>query len=172
MPELLKMGLEAQQGMVGAPAPFFGIVAYLGKLGLALDREDYGIQIEDQRGSGCGQREQLGAKLVVKSHQLTNCPGREPFEKPSQRGLIGKSGESQQGEKDPVVLQDLGLVDPSQSGHDGIEQSQDQIGGEILGAAWRDPDILLNPPAESELVAKSLEKYHATEVRKMGILER
>ena len=78
--------------------------------------------------------------------------------------MIGKPGKSQQGKEHPVVLQDFGLVDSSQSGHDGVKKSKDQIGREITGMALRNLDIFLNSPAQFELAAKTLQKDHSPEV--------
>jgi hypothetical protein len=156
MPELLEMGLETQQRMIGTSASLLGIVTYFCKLGLPIDREDYRVQIEDQCGSGFGYRKQFGAKLVVQGNELADGLGRKPLEKTTQCGLIGKLRESQHGEKNPIVLQDLGLVDPSQASHDSVEESQDQIRGEIVGIALRNPDVFLDQPAKSEFVAKTL----------------
>ena len=171
MPELLEMGLETQEGMIGSSAPFLGIVADFGKLGLPIDREDYRVQIEDQCGSGFGYSKQPGAKLVVQGNELADGLGGKPLEESPQCRLIWKPGESQQGEENAVVLQYLCLVDPSQARHDGVEESQDQIGGEIVGIALRNPDVFLDQPAKSESVAKTLKKYHASEVGEMSVFE-
>jgi hypothetical protein len=137
MPELLEMGLEAQEGMIRASSPFLGIVADFGKLSFPIDREDHRVQIEDQGGSGFGYSKQPGAKLVVQGNELSDGLGRKPLEKTTQRGLIGKLRKSQQGEKNPIVLQYLCLVDAPQSGHNSIEKGQEQVGGEIVGVALR-----------------------------------
>ena len=97
--------------------------------------------------------------------------GRKPFKKSPQGRLIGKPGKSQQGEKGAIVLQYLGLVDTAQTCHDRIEKSQDHIGRKIVGIALRNFDIILDDPSESKLVAKTLKKYHSTEVGEMGIDE-
>ena len=157
--------------MIGASAPFLGIVAYFCKLGFPIDREDHRVQIEDQCRSGFGQSKQPGPKLVVQGNELADGLGRKPLEKTTQRGLIWKLRKSQQGEKNPIVLQDLCLVDPSQASHDSVEESQDQIGGEIVGIALRNPDVFLDQPAKSEPVAKTLKKYHASEVGEMSVFE-
>lgn len=123
MPEFLKMGLEAEQGMVGTPSPFLGIVADLGKLGFAIESQDYGIQVEDETGSGLGESKEYGSKLIVQSHQLADGLGGKSFEKAAQSRLIGEFRESQQREEGSVVLQDLGLVDSSQASDDHIKES-------------------------------------------------
>ncbi len=171
MPELLEMGLETQQRMIGASAPFLGIVTDFGKLGLPIDCEDHRVQIEDQRGSGFGYSKQPGAKLVVQGDELADGLGGKPLEESPQCRLIWKPGESQHGEENSIVLQDLGLVDAPQARHDSIEESDDQIGGEIVGIALRNLNGPLNQSTESELVAKTLKDYHSSEVSETGIFE-
>jgi len=65
MPELLQMGFEAKERMVGSTAMFFGVLAHFGKRVFSIDREDDRVQIEDQGGSGFGQNKQLGSELIV-----------------------------------------------------------------------------------------------------------
>jgi hypothetical protein len=65
MPKFLKMGLEAKQGMIGSPAMFLGIVAHPGPLHLAIDGQDDGIQIENQRESRSGEHKQSAPELIV-----------------------------------------------------------------------------------------------------------
>ena len=171
MPELLEMGLEAQEGMIRASAPFLGVVADFGKLGLPIDRENHRVQIEDQCGSGFGYSKQPGAKLVVQGNELADGLGGKPLEESPQCRLIWKPGESQQGEENSIVLQDLCLVDTPEACHDGVEESDDQIGGEIIGVALRNLNGSLNQPTKSELVAKTLKDYHSAEVSETGIFE-
>lgn len=114
-----------------------GIVTHFGKLGLSIDREHDGVQIENQGRSGLGQGKQLSSKLIVQGDELANGSWGEPFEESSEGGLIGEPGESQQGKEDPVVLQDLGLVDSSQSRHDGIKKGENHVGGMIFPFALR-----------------------------------
>ena len=111
VPEFLEMGLETQKRMIRPSSPFLGVVTHFGELGLSVNRQHHGIQIEDQCGSGFGQGKQSGAELIVQGNELADRLGREPFEKSPQGRLIGKPGKSQQGEKGAIVLQYLGLVD-------------------------------------------------------------
>ena len=53
----------------------------------------------------------------------------------------------------------------------GVEESDDQIGGEIIGVALRNLSGSLNQPTKSELVAKTLKDYHSAEVSETGIFE-
>jgi hypothetical protein len=122
MPKFLEMSFEAQQRMIGSPAMFLGIVAHTGPLDLAVDGQDDGIQIENQRGSGSGQDKQFGSKLIVQSNKLSNTLGGKPLEESSQGRLIGKLWDTDQREKHPIVLQDFGLVDSPKACHDCVQK--------------------------------------------------
>jgi len=65
MPKFLKMGFEAENGMIRASAPFLGVVADPGKLGFAIEGQDHGIEVEDEAGSRRWQSKQLVSELIV-----------------------------------------------------------------------------------------------------------
>ena len=46
--------------------------------------------------------------------------------------MIGEPGEPQESKEDPVVLKNFGLVDSAQPGHDGIQESEKKIGGQVI----------------------------------------
>ena len=73
----------------------------------------------------------------MQGDQLADDLGGEALEESPQGSLIGKAREPQQGEKGSVVLQNLGLVDASQARHDGVQESQNQIAGKIVGMPLR-----------------------------------
>ena len=172
MPELLQMSLEANEGVVGTAAVFLGVVADPSQLLFAIDGQDYRIEIQGESGSPSGQREQLSSQSIVQGDQLADDPGGEAPEESAQGSLIGKAGEAEQGEKGSVVLQNLGLVDASQSRHGGVQQGQKQIGGKVVGMALRHFDVVLDQPTQSKLVAKTLQQDHPTKVGEMGFDER
>jgi hypothetical protein len=91
VPEFLKMSFEAKQGMIRSSAMFLGIVAHTGPLHLAVDGQDDGIQIENQRGSGPGKDKQSGPKLIVQGNELPDTLGGKPLQESPQSRLIGKS---------------------------------------------------------------------------------
>jgi hypothetical protein len=171
MPKFLKMSFEAKKRMIGTSAMFLGIVAHPSPLRFAIDSQNHGIQIEDQRGSNSGKHKQSDSKLIVQGDQLPDSLGRKPLEESSQSRLIGKLGKAQQGKKHSIVLEDFGFVDSSKTCHDSIQKSQDQIGRSIVCLPLRNFDIMLEQPTESELVAKSLKKHHPSEVSEMGIVK-
>jgi hypothetical protein len=65
MPKFLEMSFEAKQGMIGSTAMFLGIVSHTGPLHLAIDGQDDGIQIENQRESRFGESKESGSELIV-----------------------------------------------------------------------------------------------------------
>ncbi len=122
VPELLKTGLESEQGMVRTPSVFLWVVAYARPLHQPpVDHQDGGIQIEDQAGSFVGSVEKPLAQQVVDSYDLSDLLGSQPFEKPSDRRLIWKAAESHNLLEGSIVLEDLGFVDSLHSSDDGIE---------------------------------------------------
>ena len=114
-----------------------GIVTHFGKLGLSIDREHDGVQIENQGRSGLGQGKQLSSKLIVQGDELANGFWGKPFEESPEGGLIGEPRETQESKEDAVVLKDFGLVDPAQSRHDGIKKGENHVGGMIFPFALR-----------------------------------
>jgi len=169
VPKLLQMRLEAKEGMIGSPAVLLGIVANSRKLQFAVYGENHGIEIEGQSSSGFRQRKQTGAQLIVQRDKTANGLCGKPLQKATQCGLVWKAGKTQQGAKGTVVLQDFGLVDASQPGHDGKQQCQNYIGRKISDIALRNTHILLNQPSESELLAKTLQKHHPSEVSEVSL---
>ena len=156
MPELLKMGFEAEQGMIGAPSVLFGIVSYFGTFLSSVDCDYYRIQIEDQCSSAFGKKKQIGSQAVVQSDQSANYLWRQALQEPAQSGLVREMLQSQHFQKGSVVLQDFGLVDSPKSHNDGKDQSQNQFGGMVIGTSLEGPNIFLEQMTKSELVAKTL----------------
>ena len=128
MPELLAVRLEAEQRMVRAPAPLLGVVAHPGPLGVAVDHEDHGVQVQDQAAARAGPREERLPELVVQADQLPDVARAEPPEEPPQRGGVGEVRQAHNLLEGPVVLQNLGRVDAVEPHDDGVEQRQQQLG--------------------------------------------
>lgn len=171
VPELLEVRFETQEGVVRSPSRLLGVVSDPCPFGPSVDDEDGRIHIEDKRGALLRKRKQVGSQAVVQSGQLTDRGWRQTFEEPAQRGLIWKSPKSQQSLEGSVVLQDLGLADASQAHDDGEHQSQDQFGMVVFPASAGDSDIPLEQASNLELVAKTLDQPHPTEVGNMCFVE-
>lgn len=122
MPELLKMGFEAEQGMIRTSSWLFGIVSDLGPLVFSIDDQDDRVEIERQAGTRFGKMKQLLSELIVNHDYLTDRFGRESFEESPEGGLIGKSGKPKKIQKGSVVLKNLGLVDSPQTSNDDVDE--------------------------------------------------
>lgn len=171
VPELLEVSLEAEQGMVGTSASFFGVVANSCSLGSAIDDNNDRVQVEDQSASCVGKAEQVGPQAVVQPGQLADRFDRQALQESPQGRLIGKTPEPQHLQKGPVVLQDLGLVDSAQPHDDGKHQSHDHLGRIVKSTSVWNPHVFLNQPAQSQLVAKTLNQPHPTKVSDVGLVE-
>src|SRR5262245_50177546 len=171
VPELLEVSLEAEQGMVGTSPSFFGVVANSCSLGSAIDDNNDRVQVEDQSASCVGKGEQVGPQAVVKPGQLADRFDRQALQEPPQGRLIGKTLEPQHLQKGPVVLKDLGLVDYAQPHDNGEHQCHDHLGRMVKSTSVWNPHVFLNQPAQSQLVAKTLNQPHPTKVSDVGFVE-
>lgn len=127
MPELLKMGFEAKQRMIGAPPRLLGVVADPGFLLFAVDNDNHGVQVEDESASFVRQGEQMHPQTVVEPDDLANGFRGQTFEESSQSGLVRKLREPEHFQKGPVVLEDFGLVDAPHAHDDGEQQGQNEF---------------------------------------------
>lgn len=171
MPEFLEMGLEAEQGMVGTSSGFLGIVAHPGLLLFAIDHDHHRIDIEDQGAPRGWQRKQISSQAVVEPNQLPNGFRRQSLQKAAQSGWVGEALDPQHFQKSSVVLEDLGLVDTSQSHDDGKHKRQEEFGGMIVLVPLSQPKIVLQAFFETNPFAKTLNQPHPTEVGDMGFVE-
>lgn len=171
MPEFLEVGLETEQRMIGTPSVLLGIVTNGAARLLSVDGNDHRIHIEDQRGSLGGKSEKIHPQTVVQSDQAADCFGRQSFQESPQRTLIRETIQTQHFQKRPIVLQDFGLVDAPKSHDDGEDECQNKFGRMIIGTPLGSLDISLEQMTKSELVAKTLNQPHPTEVRDMGFVE-
>jgi len=80
VPKFLQMSFEAKQGMIGSATMFPRVVTYAGPLDFAVDSQDDGIQIENQRESQLGECKQPGPESIVESYQPTDRLGSKPLE--------------------------------------------------------------------------------------------
>jgi hypothetical protein len=125
------------------------LVPDAGEWEFAVDGQHDGIQIEGQRGARLRHRKEHTPQPVVQGHEVPDVSGRQSFEKPPERGLVGEPGQPQQREERAVVLQDLRLVDPTQTDHDGEEQGEDEVGRPIAAAAQPGGYRIFQQPAET-----------------------
>ena len=173
VPEFLAMRFETEKRMIGPSSRLFGIVANSSALLFAINSNYYRIQIENQAGAFVGQSPQISSQAVVKSCQLTNRLRIEALQESSQSRLIRKMAQSQNLQEETVVLQDLCFVDTFQSHNNGVQQCQNQLGRMILGLIVRIMPFqtLLDSFLEIDLLAKTMNQKHPTEVSQMAFSE-
>jgi hypothetical protein len=114
----------------------------------------------------------LAPQLVVQTHHLADGPWRQALQPAAQCGLIGELLQTEQRQKRPVVLQDVGLVETTQASDDGQQQCQQQVGGPVISTAVEEPHGALEPPPQLESLTKTLYEHQAAEVRQMRLVER
>jgi len=118
-----------------------------------------------------GQGEQIGAQAVVKTYQLSNAFGSKTLQEAAQGALVGKSLQPEHLQESAVVLQNVGLVDAPKPHDHGVQKRQDHFRGMIFRTPLRQSDVVLEPLPQPQLVAKTLDEPHSTEVGKMAFLE-
>ena len=165
------MSLEANQRLVGTSAVFLGVVPHASELLFAVDGQDDRIEIEPEGGSPSEQGKELSTPWIGQADELTDGARTHPFEESAQGRRVGERREARQGQEGTVGRPNLGLVDAPQAGHDSVEQSQDEVGGMIVGVGLRHPQGLLQQAAKSQPVAKTLPQDHSAEVSEMGLAE-
>jgi len=92
--------------------------------------------------------------------------------KTAERCLIRKLLQSDQRQKQSIVLENLGLVDALDAGDQHIEQRHDEVLGTIVDPVGRGFENALEPAAQAELVTKSLNQEQPTEMGQSVALER
>src|SRR5439155_16511940 len=107
--------------MIGGAAFLSGIVTLPSPLLFAIERQDNRIQMKLQLTARLWQGKQLRPQPVVESDHLPNRRRWQALKKTAQRSLIGKSFQSDQGEKQSIVLENLGLVHALNPGDQDVE---------------------------------------------------
>jgi hypothetical protein len=82
-PDIARLPLEAEKGLIGRTSSLFGIETNPGSLLLAIDRQDLCIEVEDHRGYGIGFYQEMATETVVEIPEGYQAFGAEAFQKPS-----------------------------------------------------------------------------------------
>jgi len=172
MPELLAVSFKAQNGMIGGAALLPGIVALPSALLLAIQGEDHRIHVKLQLRARLRQAKQLFAQPVMQPDHFPNGGRWQTPQEPAQRGLIWKRFQSDQGEKQSVVLENLRLVHALNAGDQDVEERQDHVRRAIRNPPGRGFEDALEPTPQVKPVTKSLNQEQAAEVRQGLALER
>ena len=172
MPELLAMTLKTENGMIGRTPLLSGIVAFASSLLLAIESQHHRIQMKLQLRARLGQSKQLRSQLIMQSHQLADGRRRQAPKETAQRRRIGKLLQSDQREKQAVVLQNLGLVHALNTGDQDVEESEDHVLGAIVDPRRCRFENTLETTAQTELVTKSLDQEQPAKMGQGVALER
>jgi len=172
MPELLEVGLESQQRMVGPSPVFLGVVAYPCPLHQpTVDHQNRGVQIEHHTASFVGQIEKHLPQEVVDLDNLPDVFWRQPLEKSPDCGLVGESAQTHDPLEGSVVLQDLRFVDSVHPRDDGIEDSHNHFGRMIVAVSRSRTEVALKQALEAQFLTKTLDQEHPCKMCQVRFLE-
>src|SRR5882724_11806759 len=115
---------------------------------------------------------QLCPQSVMQPNHLSNGRRWNTPKKTAERCLIRKLLQSDQRQKQSIVLENLGLVDALDAGDQYIEERHDEVLGTIVDPVGRGFENALEPATQAELVTKSLNQEQPTEMRQGVALER
>lgn len=163
-PDVLCDSLETQQGMIGRPSPFLGVVPYLGSFLPPVDGQYRRIQIENDP---AWRAKHLSPQSFVKFEEGLQPSLGEPKKETPQGGGIGIMLESCQEPKHTVLLEDPCRLDSSQADQHGIEQRQNEFAGGVTVVPLVDLNGADQLPPQGEALEKMLDQEEATEMSKV-----
>ena len=108
----------------------------------------------------------------MQPRDLPDRVGREPAQKTTQGGGVGKLLQSDQRNKQAIVVQDLGFVHARQARNDHIEKDQDHVGGVVVGPRGSVSENTLQSAAQAQLLTKPLDQKQTAEVGERVRFER
>ena len=126
-PDIARLSLETEKGLIGGTPSLLWVETHFGSLLLAIDSQDFGIEIEDYRGDRVWFHQKMTAKSVVEVLERGQTSGAETFQKPPQGGRIWISGKTGQKLEDTVLLQEGVGFDPFQSKDNWVKDGKDGI---------------------------------------------
>ena len=112
-PDIACFSLETEKRLIRRASSLLGVEPHFGSLLLAIDGQDFGIEVEDHRGEGIGLHQKMATESVVEVLEGSQTSGTEAFQKPPQGGRIWISGKTGQILEDTVLLQENVGFDPS-----------------------------------------------------------
>jgi len=117
-----------------------------------------------------GKPNRRARRLSLKPDQLTDGLGAQSFQESSQCGLIRETAQTKNLQKKPVVLRNLGLVDPLHAHDDRVKQGQNQFRW-VISLIGRQSHKLLRAFFQEYTFAKTMNQYHPAKMRQVGSLE-
>jgi len=170
-PDIARLPLETEEGLIGGTPSLLGVEPDFGPLLVAIDRQDLGIQVEEDGGEGSGLHEKMTSPSIVEISEGGEAPGAEALQKSPQGGGVGIGGKAGQILEDTVLLQEEVGLDPSQSEEDRIENRQDRIADGIPMVALVEANGASQGTAKFHFLEKLLQKVQPTEVGQHVVFE-
>ncbi len=96
----------------------------------------------------------------------------DSFEESAQTAGIGKLPYADDLLKSTVALKNFRFAEAVDSGHQSIEDSQDQLDRVIITGSLRERDLFLQIPFDSEFLAKLMNKEDAPKVSQIVLSQR
>ena len=80
-PDIACFSFEAEKGLIGRTPSLFGVEPYSGSLLLSIDRQHFGVEVEDHRGNRIGLYQKMATETVVEIPKGCQAFGTEAFQK-------------------------------------------------------------------------------------------
>jgi len=122
MPEISRLSLEANPGMIGGTTVLAWIVADVGLLLMPVQGQHRGIQVEDDTPSRLRALPDLRQQPVVDSTQLGQAADRQSVQEAPQGDGIGISRQPRESLEDTIAAQEIRGVQTAQSQDDRIQE--------------------------------------------------
>ena len=126
-PDIARLPLETEKGLVGGTPSLFWIEANLGSLLLSIDCQNLCIEVEDDRGDGIGLHQKMPTEAVVEIPKGCEAFGAEAFQKPPQGSGIWICWKARQILEDSILLQEDVGFDPAQTKNNWIKDTEDGV---------------------------------------------
>jgi hypothetical protein len=65
LPDIAGLSFETEKGLIGGTSSLLWVETHFGSLLLAIDGQDFGIEIEDHRGDGVGFHQKMAPESIV-----------------------------------------------------------------------------------------------------------
>ena len=127
VPEISRLGLEADPGMIGRTAVFVRIVADAGLLLMPVQGQHRGVQVEDDAPPRLGALPQFRQQAVVPSTQVGQSANRQPAQEPPQGDGIGISWPPRESLENTIPAQEIGGVEPTEPKNGRVQKRQPHL---------------------------------------------
>jgi len=161
LPTILAPSFETQQRKVRWTPAFLGVVAHLGSLLMAVDRQHRAVQIEDGPRRSSHHRR---SPRVVQSDQGISSSASQPQQEASQAGGLGIARQARQGMKHTVVAQRFGRLDASQTQDEWIKQRFQRLADTVAVVSLGKVHLARKGAPHANLLKKFPDQRDATEL--------